>query len=107
LVYIWHALTGYWGELFPTSNALQKYNPRIGYPVQSPANLSHIICITIDRKERSGIEFILPSKIYEFYNDLHGCLASYGLDEVKVDVQNIVETLGAGYGGRVSLMIFE
>lgn len=104
MVYIWHALTGYWVGLFPTSKALQKYSPRIGYPVQSPGNLGHIICVTIDRMERSGIEFIFPPKIYDFYDDLHGYLASCGIDGVKVDVQNIVETLGAGYGGRVSLM---
>ncbi|RZS23064.1 hypothetical protein BHM03_00055913, partial [Ensete ventricosum] len=30
-------------------------------------------------------------------------LASCGIDGVKVDVQNIIETLGAGHGGRVSL----
>lgn len=44
-----------------------------------------------------------PLKIDEFYNDLHEYLASCGVDGVKVDVQCILETLGSGYGGRVSL----
>ena len=35
--------------------------------------------------------------------ELHSYLASAGIDGVKVDVQNILETLGAGHGGRVLL----
>ncbi|TQD89869.1 hypothetical protein C1H46_024571 [Malus baccata] len=41
--------------------------------------------------------------VFNFYNELHSYLASYGVDGVKVDVQNIIETLGSGHGGRVSL----
>lgn len=80
---------------------MQKYSPRIAYSVQSPGNRSHLNCVIVDMMERSGIEFIVPSKIHEFYNDLHGYLASCGIDGVKVDVQNIVETLGTGYEGRI------
>ena len=54
--------------------------------------------------ERYSPKFVLPSKIFDFYNDLHGYLASCGIDGVKVDVQNIVETVGAGYGGCVALI---
>ena len=75
-MYIWHALTGYWGGLLPDSEALERYSPK----------------------------FVLPSKIFDFYNDLHGYLASCGIDGVKVDVQNIVETVGADYGGCVALI---
>ena len=74
------------GGLYPESEALQKYCPKFAYPVQSPGNLSHIICVTIDRMQKSGSEFVLPSKISDFYNDLHCYLASCGIDGVKVDV---------------------
>ena len=83
---------------------MRKYNPRIVYPVQSPGNLSNIVCGTIDTMEKDGIGFIEPSRIHAFYEDLHSYLASCGVDGVKVDIQNILETLGSGYGGRVALI---
>ncbi|PON72348.1 Glycosyl hydrolase [Parasponia andersonii] len=104
VVYAWHALIGYWGGVLPTSPVMGKYNPRIVYPIQSPGNLSNIVCGTIDPMEKEGIGFIEPSRIREFYEDLHGYLASCSVDGVKVDVQNILETLGSGYGGRVALI---
>ena len=53
---------------------------------------------------RHGVGIIEPSKIFNFYNDLHIYIASSGADGVKVDIQNVVETLAAGYQGRVKLM---
>ncbi|KAF9603072.1 hypothetical protein IFM89_033797 [Coptis chinensis] len=103
-VYVWHALVGYWGGLLTTSEALKKYNPKIAYPVQSPGNLGNIRDFAMDCINKYGIGIIDPAKIYDFYNDLHGYLATKGVDGVKVDVQNVIETLGSGYGGRVSLM---
>ncbi|KAF0891668.1 hypothetical protein E2562_010886 [Oryza meyeriana var. granulata] len=41
--------------------------------------------------------------LYDFYNDQHSYLSSVGVDGVKVDVQNVMETLGKGFGGRVAL----
>lgn len=102
-VYMWHALVGYWGGLLPTSEALKKYNPRIVYPVQSPGNVGNLKDIAMDSLEKYGVGIIDPSKITEFYNDLHSYLASKGIDGVKVDVQNVLETMASGYGGRVSL----
>ncbi|KAG2676016.1 hypothetical protein I3760_12G032500 [Carya illinoinensis] len=103
-VYVWHALAGYWGGVLPSSEALKKYNPKIAYPIQSPGNTGNLRDIVMDCLEKYGVGFIDPQNIFEFYNDLHGYLASSGVDGVKVDVQNLIETLGSGYGGRVSLM---
>jgi raffinose synthase len=36
--------------------------------------------------------------MYKFYNELHSYFAAAGIDGVKVDVQCILETLGAGLG---------
>ncbi|XWS47859.1 hypothetical protein CRYUN_Cryun13aG0021600 [Craigia yunnanensis] len=36
-------------------------------------------------------------------HDYHSYQASCGIDGIKVDVHNVLELLGAGYGGRVSL----
>ncbi|XVE56685.1 hypothetical protein DITRI_Ditri04bG0030500 [Diplodiscus trichospermus] len=102
-VYMWHALVGYWGGVLPESEVMKKYNPKIQPVVQSPGNLTHIICATLDNMQQNGIGLIDPSKILSFFKDYHSYLASCGVDGVKVDVQNVLELLGAGYGGRVSL----
>ncbi|XP_021286885.1 LOW QUALITY PROTEIN: probable galactinol--sucrose galactosyltransferase 2 [Herrania umbratica] len=102
-VYIWHASVGYWRGVLPESEVMKKYNPKIQAVVQSPGNLSHIICPTLDKIQEKGIGLIDPSKILNFYKDYNSYLASCGVDGVKVDVQNVLELLGAGYGGRVSL----
>ena len=82
---------------------MEKYNPKIAYPIQSPGNIGNLRDIAVDSWEKYGVGIIDPEKILHFYNDLHGYLASSGVDGVRVDVQNILETLGKGYGGRVSL----
>lgn len=102
-VYVWHALTGYWGGVLPSSETMKKYNPKIVYPVQSPGNLGNMRDIIPDSLEKYGVGIIDPQKIFDFYNDLHSYLSSSGIDGVKVDAQNLIETLGSGYGGRVSL----
>lgn len=102
-MYVWHALVGYWGGLFPSSAKLKKYNPKLAYPIQSPGNVGNTRDIAMDSLEKYGVGLIDPQKVYDFYNDLHSYLSSSGIDGVKVDVQNVIETLGKGYGGRVSL----
>lgn len=100
---MWHALAGYWGGVQPSSEALKKYNPKLQYPVQSPGNVGNIRDIAMDSLEKYGVGVVDPKKAYDFYNDMHSYLASSGVDGVKVDVQNLLETLGAGHGGRVSI----
>ncbi|KAK7281976.1 hypothetical protein RIF29_10401 [Crotalaria pallida] len=102
-VYMWHALAGYWGGVLPSSNEMKKYNPKLAYPIQSPGNIGNLRDIAMDSLEKYGVGIIDPQNIYDFYNDYHSYLASCGVDGVKVDVQNLIETLGSGYGGRVSL----
>ncbi|KAL7115385.1 hypothetical protein ACP275_04G181600 [Erythranthe tilingii] len=102
-VYMWHALVGYWGGLLTSSEPLKKYNPKLVYPIQSPGNIGNIRDIAMDIVEKYGVGIIDPEKIFDFYNDMHSYLADSGVDGVKVDVQNILETLGSGYGGRVSI----
>ncbi|GFZ07857.1 seed imbibition 1 [Actinidia rufa] len=102
-IYMWHALVGYWGGVLPSSEKMKKYNPKIVYPRQSPGNVGNLRDIVIDSLEKYGLGLIDPEKVCDFYNDLHSYLASCGADGVKVDVQNVLETVGAGYRGRVLL----
>ncbi|KAG4171079.1 hypothetical protein ERO13_A12G186301v2 [Gossypium hirsutum] len=98
-VYVWHALTGYWGGVLPSSETMKKYNPKIVYPIQSPGNIGNLRDIIPDSLEKYGVGIIDPQKIFDFYNDLHSYLSSNGVDGVKVDAQNFIETLGSGFGG--------
>ncbi|KAK7303457.1 hypothetical protein RJT34_14364 [Clitoria ternatea] len=75
--YVWHALLGYWGELDPNASGTKKFDPELRYPVLSPGNLANTRDMSIDAMEK--------------------------YDGVKVDVQNILETMSSGFGGRVSL----
>ncbi|XP_051133190.1 probable galactinol--sucrose galactosyltransferase 2 [Andrographis paniculata] len=102
-VYMWHALAGYWGGVSPSSEAMKKYDPKLVHPIQSPGQINNIRDIAMDSLEKYGVGLIDPRKVFEFYNDMHSYLAGSGVDGVKVDVQNVLATLGSGYGGRVSI----
>nr|CAD1839323.1 unnamed protein product [Ananas comosus var. bracteatus] len=102
-VYVWHALMGYWGGVHWEAPETKKYNSKLVYPIQSPGNLAHLRDLTMDCMEKYGVGMINPDTVFEFYNDYHSYLVSQNVDGVKVDVQNVLETLGSGYGGRVSL----
>ena len=102
-VYVWHALLGYWGRLDQNASETKKYDPKLRYPVQSPGNFANTRDISMDSMEKYGIGVVDPAKVSEFYDDLHSYLVSQNVDGVKVDVQNILETISSGLGGRVSL----
>ncbi|KAL2346974.1 hypothetical protein Fmac_000974 [Flemingia macrophylla] len=102
-VYMWHALAGYWGGVLPSSDTMKRYNPKLAYPIQSPSITGNLRDVAMDSLEKYGVGIIDPQNLYDFYNDYHSYLVSCGVDGVKVDVQNLIETLGSGYGGRVSL----
>ncbi|CAL1390567.1 unnamed protein product [Linum trigynum] len=103
-VYMWHALVGYWGGLDPQSEPMKKYSPKLMFPVLSPGNKSHVRCKAMESLVKNGVGMVDPSRIHDFYNDLHTYLARCGADGVKVDIQNVLEALAFGYGGRVVLM---
>ncbi|KAF5473294.1 hypothetical protein F2P56_009916 [Juglans regia] len=102
-VYVWHALAGYWGGVKPAAAGLEHYETALAYPVQSPGVLGNQPDIVMDSLSVHGLGLVHPKKVFNFYNELHAYLASCGVDGVKVDVQNIIETMGSGHGGRVSL----
>nr|BAG74565.1 alkaline alpha galactosidase [Tetragonia tetragonoides] len=102
-VYVWHALAGYWGGVKPAAAGMEHYDTALAYPVQSPGVLGNQPDVVMDSLSVHGLGLVHPKKVFNFYNELHAYLAACGVDGVKVDVQNIIETLGAGHGGRVSL----
>ncbi|CAO2207131.1 unnamed protein product [Urochloa humidicola] len=102
-VYVWHAITGYWGGVRPGSVGMEHYESKMQHPVSSPGVQKNEPCDALNSITTNGLGLVNPEKVFSFYNELHSYLASAGIDGVKVDVQNILETLGAGHGGRVLL----
>lgn len=102
-VYVWHAIVGYWGGVMPGVAEMEQYEPTIVNPIPSPGVESNGFCFVLRSIMKNRVCLVNPEKVYSFYNDLHSYLASVGVDGVKVDNQSILETLGAGNGGRVKL----
>ncbi|XP_058072563.1 probable galactinol--sucrose galactosyltransferase 2 isoform X2 [Magnolia sinica] len=102
-VYVWHALAGYWGGVKPAASGMEHYDSALAYPVSSPGVMGNQPDLVMESLTVHGLGLVHPKKVYNFYNELHAYLASCGIDGVKVDSQNIIETLGAGHGGRVAL----
>ncbi|KAJ9568152.1 hypothetical protein OSB04_004118 [Centaurea solstitialis] len=98
-VYVWHAITGYWGGVRPGVAEMEHYDSKLLFPVSSPGIESNENCDALKAITVNGLGLVHPEKVFNFYNELHSYLASAGIDGVKVDVQNILETLGAGHGG--------
>ncbi|KAL6999057.1 flavodoxin-like fold protein [Sarracenia purpurea var. burkii] len=93
----------YWGGVRPGVTEMEHYESKLSYPVSSPGVQSNEPCDCLNSITKNGLGLVNPEKVFNFYNELHSYLASAGIDGVKVDVQNILETLGAGHGGRVKL----
>jgi len=83
--------------------AMEHYDSKMQHPVSSPGVQKNEPCGALNSITTNGLGLVNPEKVFSFYNELHSYLASAGVDGVKVDVQNILETLGAGHGGRVLL----
>lgn len=102
-VYVWHAITGYWGGVRPGVKEMEEYGSLLKYPMVSKGVVENEPTWKNDIMAVQGLGLVNPKNVYRFYNELHSYLASAGIDGVKVDVQCILETLGAGFGGRVEL----
>ncbi|KAH7859619.1 hypothetical protein Vadar_003337 [Vaccinium darrowii] len=102
-VYVWHAITGYWGGVQPGVKEMEQYGSLMKYPMVSKGVVENEPTWKTDAIAVQGLGLVDPKKVYKFYSELHSYLAGAGVDGVKVDVQCILETLGAGLGGRVEL----
>lgn len=102
-VYVWHAITGYWGGVRPGVAGMEGYHSNMQFPKISPGVAENEPGMETDVLTTQGLGLMHPRAVYRFYDDLHAYLAAAGVDGVKVDVQCILETLGTGHGGRVQL----
>ncbi|KAJ9557963.1 hypothetical protein OSB04_012577 [Centaurea solstitialis] len=102
-VYVWHAIVGYWGGVRPGAEGMEGYEAVMKYPKVSKGVVENEPGWKTDMLAVQGLGLMNPEKVFDFYDDMHRYLASAGVDGVKVDVQSILETLGTGSGGRVSV----
>ncbi|XP_011084119.1 probable galactinol--sucrose galactosyltransferase 6 [Sesamum indicum] len=102
-VYMWHAIIGYWGGVRPGVTEMEEYESTLRYPKVCKAVMEHEPGWKTDPIALEGVGLVNPKKVHKFYNELHSYLSFAGVDGVKVDAQTILETLGAGLGGRVEL----
>ncbi|EYU18248.1 hypothetical protein MIMGU_mgv1a002516mg [Erythranthe guttata] len=102
-VYVWHAITGYWGGVRPGVKEMGEYDSAMQYPKVCNGVMENEPGWKTDALAVQGLGLVNPKNVYKFYNELHSYLRSAGVDGVKVDAQCILETLGAGLGGRVEL----
>ncbi|KAK7388636.1 hypothetical protein VNO78_23458 [Psophocarpus tetragonolobus] len=102
-VYVWHAITGYWGGVRPGVKEMEEYGSVMKYPNVSSGVRENEPTWKTDPLAVQGLGLVNPDKVFTFYDQLHSYLSSAGVDGVKVDVQCILETLGGGLGGRVQL----
>ncbi|CAL5037067.1 unnamed protein product [Urochloa decumbens] len=102
-VYVWHAITGYWGGVRPGEAGTEHYRSSLQFPKVSPGVVENEPGMKTDVLTLQGLGLVHPRAVYRFYDELHAYLAAAGVDGVKVDAQCVLETLGAGHGGRVQL----
>ncbi|WJX90347.1 putative galactinol--sucrose galactosyltransferase 6 [Trifolium repens] len=102
-VYVWHAITGYWGGVRPGLKETEEYGSVMSYPEISKGVKENEPTWKTDPLAVQGLGLVNPKKVFGFYDKLHKYLSLAGVDGVKVDVQCILETLGAGLGGRVEI----
>ncbi|KAL6606114.1 hypothetical protein ACP70R_041767 [Stipagrostis hirtigluma subsp. patula] len=102
-VYCWHAITGYWGGVRPGAAGTEHYRSAMQFPKISPGVAENDPGMKTDWITAQGVGLMHPRAVYTFYDEQHAYLAAAGVDGVKVDEQCILETLGAGHGGRAQL----
>ena len=72
---------------------------KLAYPKTSPGVQSneHVEYPdnSLETMMKNGLGPVNPERVFNFCDELHSYLAVVGIDGVKVDVQSILETLGA------------
>ena len=97
---VWHTLQGYWGGV---DGAGLPYRVRASAHDFSPGLLQHKSDLNTPFYG-PVVGLVEPEDVYRYYQDFHRHLRRQGVDGVKVDSQGTLDGLGAGRGGRASLM---
>ncbi len=99
--FVWHAILGYWGGVFPKAEGMEKYNPFLHKAVHT----QELQEINPKRWQSEYFDagMIDPQKADVFYDDYHTYLQEQGVDGVKIDVQSSIAAHAQGLGGRIAV----
>ncbi len=97
---VWHAFNGYWGGV--DGGSLPGYGVSDAWRAYAPEIIDYAPSVAFYWGTKVGL--VPPESIDRFFQDYHRHLRQQGVDGVKVDNQAALEGLGAGCGGRVTLM---
>ena len=67
-VYVWHAITGYWGGVKPGVPGMEYYDSIMKYPVLSRGILSNDLGMHTNTLTIQGLGLVNPKKFFRFYN---------------------------------------
>ncbi|HEX2950332.1 MAG TPA: Sip1-related alpha-galactosidase, partial [Armatimonadota bacterium] len=98
--FAWHPIQGYFGGV--DGNAFPQYRIR-NVAHQYGLGIKHYNP-NVDRAFGHVVGFVEPTSINQFLQDYHRHLRLQGVDGIKADSQAFLESMGAGYGGRVEMM---
>eukprot|EP00262_Sarcandra_glabra_P013458 TRINITY_DN3729_c0_g1_i1.p1 TRINITY_DN3729_c0_g1~~TRINITY_DN3729_c0_g1_i1.p1 ORF type:complete len:756 (-),score=84.88 TRINITY_DN3729_c0_g1_i1:81-2348(-) len=100
-VYVWHSLSSYWGGIRPNVPGMPE--SRVVYPQLSPGALNTMNDLANNILVANGVGIVPHDLVEEMYEGFHSYLASVGIDGVKVDSIQCLDSLCEDYGGRVEL----
>uniref|UniRef100_A0A453QVE5 galactinol--sucrose galactosyltransferase n=1 Tax=Aegilops tauschii subsp. strangulata TaxID=200361 RepID=A0A453QVE5_AEGTS len=83
-VYVWHAITGYWGGVRPGVAGMEAYRSSMQFPKISPGVAENEPNMKTDVLTLQGLGLVHPQAVHRFYDELHAYLAAAGVDGVKL-----------------------
>ncbi len=102
MMYVWHAIIGYWSGVSTDSPVMAKFQPKIMHSVH-PETLRHNTEHFYESEQRD-FGMINPDMAGEFYDAYHSYLKAEGIDGVKVDSQATSDSISQGLGGRTTVV---
>lgn len=93
-VYVWHAITGYWGGVRPGVTGMEHYESKMQYPVSSPGVQSNEPCDAFDSIAKNGLGLVNPEKVFHFYDELTHTLHQLVLMVSKLMSRTYLKLLG-------------
>ncbi|ONM02659.1 putative galactinol--sucrose galactosyltransferase 1 [Zea mays] len=70
-VYVWHAITGYWGGVRPGAAGMEHYGSKMQRPVPSPGVQKNERCEALDSMTANGLGLVNLDRAFSFYDELH------------------------------------
>ncbi|KXG19425.1 hypothetical protein SORBI_3010G057400 [Sorghum bicolor] len=83
-VFVWHAITGYWGGVRPGAAGMEQYVSSMQFPKISPGVAENDPGMKTDWITAQGVGLMHPRAVYRFYDEQHAYLAAAGVDGVKL-----------------------